>query len=254
MRGEYGTPNTQAFFSAPPTEADVDEPSPMSSIGSVDPDRVDEDPNKTEQTRSTAVMGKASEITWMQQVKQEAEQRARGKPRSQGSNTDPDELKDGFSLHTMNYHLDDLDISVPGPVQKYAMPPRPLADRLFEDYFNTTHPFFPILSRSLFRSQYQTYFDSSRLEAPRPGDKWLAILNILFAIAARHAHLVNASWRGEENDHLVYLTRARMLSMNSDVLFNHPDLQQVQVEGLTSFYLLASDQINRFVDISKIKK
>ncbi|KAH1487116.1 hypothetical protein KXX06_003896 [Aspergillus fumigatus] len=33
--------------------------------------------------------------------------------------------------------------------------------------------------------------------------------------------------------------------MNSDTLFTHPDLQQVQVEGLTAFYLLASNQINR---------
>jgi hypothetical protein len=33
--------------------------------------------------------------------------------------------------------------------------------------------------------------------------------------------------------------------MNGDTLFNHPDLQQVQVEGLIAFYLLASDQINR---------
>jgi hypothetical protein len=43
----------------------------------------------------------------------------------------------------------------------------------------------------------------------------------------------------------MYLTRARILSMNGDVLFSHPDLQQVQVEGLISFYLLSSDQINR---------
>lgn len=220
----------------------------MSSIGSLDGnDRVDEDPNRSEKTRATGVLGKASEITWMQRVQQEAERRAQGQPGSQGSNqSDPEDPKDSFSLHNMNYHQDDLDISVPEPVQKYAMPPRPLADRLFEDYLTTTHPFFPIISRSLFRSQYRTYFDPSRPDPPRPGDKWLAIINIIFAIAAKHAHLVNAPWRGEDNDHLVYLTRARMLSMNSDVLFNHPDLQQVQVEGLTAFYLLASDQINRF--------
>jgi hypothetical protein len=68
---------------------------------------------------------------------------------------------------------------------------------------------------------------------------------MIFAIASKHAHLTQAPWRGDERDHLVYLTRARILSMNGDTLFNHPDLQQVQVEGLIAFYLLASDQINR---------
>jgi hypothetical protein len=33
--------------------------------------------------------------------------------------------------------------------------------------------------------------------------------------------------------------------MNGEILFSHPDLQQVQVEGLIAFYLAASDQINR---------
>jgi hypothetical protein len=165
------------------------------------------------------------------------------------SNQDKNEEgRDGLALHALNYHLDDLDISVSEPVERYDMPPRHLADRLFDDYLDTVHPFFPIISKPLFRAQYQTFFDSfTRPNAPRPGDKWLAILNIIFAIAAKHAHLINAPWRGGCDDHLVYMTRARLLSLNSEVLFSHPDLQQVQVESLMAFYLLASDQINRFV-------
>ncbi|KAJ6144388.1 hypothetical protein N7470_008283 [Penicillium chermesinum] len=253
LPGEDGASSNQTFLPPPPNDAEAEEPSPMSSIGSLDGiDQINEDPNRTDRSRATGVMGKTSEITWMQRVQREAEQRAQGQAGShEANNSDPEEPKDGFSLHSMNYHLDDLDISVPGPVQKYEMPSRYLADRLFDDYFTTTHPFFPILSRSLFRNQYRTYYDNSRPDRPRPGDKWLAIVNVIFAIAAKHAHLVNASWRGEDNDHLVYLTRARMLSMNSDVLFNHPDLQQVQVEGLTAFYLLAADQINRPPSITK---
>lgn len=134
-----------------------------------------------------------------------------------------------------------LDISVPGPVQVYHMPPRPIADRLFDDYLNTVHPHFPIINRPLFQSQFEKLFG----DLVRPGDKWLAILNLIFAIAAKHAHLIEAPWRGEHDDHLVYFTRARILSMNGDALFSHPELQQVQVEGLTAFYLLACDQINR---------
>lgn len=215
----------------------MDDVSYPSSIGSLDHiDRVEEDLNRTASSRATGYMGKNSEVTWLQRLRKEAEQRAKKLP-----GTYETEPEGEFALHALNYHLDDMDISVSGPVHAYKMPPRHIADQLFDDYLTTIHPFFPIISRTLYRAQYQTFFDS----AVRPGDKWLAILNMIFAIAAKHAHLTQAPWRGEDNDHLVYLTRARILSMNGDVLFSHPDLQQVQVEGLISFYLLCSDQINR---------
>lgn len=210
-------------------------------MGSLDAiDRVDEDLNRSESTRATGYMGKNSEVTWMQRLRREAEQRSQKEPGTYEPRFDSAEDAD-FALTSVNYHLDDMEISVPWPVQMYWIPPRQLADQLFEDYLNTVHPFFPIISRPLFCAQYKNFFDN----APRPGDKWLAILNLIFAISAKHAHLVQAPWRGNDYDHLEYLTRARMLSMNGDVIFSHPDLQQVQVEGLISFYLLASDQINR---------
>ncbi|KAJ5934353.1 hypothetical protein N7466_003900 [Penicillium verhagenii] len=252
LKGDHREDN-RFLMPTPQNEMEPDEPSPLSSIGSLEAiDRVDEDPNRSEDTRATGVMGKSSEISWMQRVQKEAEQRAQGNPGTLESNRADDE-KEAFSLHALNYHLDDLDISVPEPVQLYDLPPRQLADQLLEDYFQKTHPFFPIISKPLFRGQYQASLDaSSRPNPARPGDKWLAVLNLIFAIGAKHAHLTNAVWRGEDNDHLVYLTRARLLSMNSDVLFSHPDLQQVQVEGLIAFYLLASDQINRAWRISAL--
>ncbi|KAL2796911.1 fungal-specific transcription factor domain-containing protein [Aspergillus keveii] len=208
-----------------------------SSIGSLDAiDRVDEDLNRSPNSRATGYMGKNSEVTWLQRLRREAEHRAR--KLSGASEHRPDHE---FSIHSVNYHLDDVDISPPGPVHLYWMPPRNVADKLFEDYLDTIHPVFPILGRTLFSAQYRNFFDNSA----RPGDKWLAILNLIFAIASYHAHLMHAPWRGDERDHLVYLARARALSMNSDTLFTHPDLQQVQVEALMAFYLLSTDQINR---------
>ena len=224
----------------PDEEAQGSGTSSPSTIGSLEAiDRVEEDLNQTPNSRATGYMGKNSEVTWMQSLQKGVEHR------SQKSTSSPEAMVDDdqFSIHCMSYHLDDLDISIPGPVQVYTMPQQAVADRLFDDYLNTVHPCFPIINRKLFRSQYQTFSSGS----VRPGDKWLAILNLIFAIAAKHAHLTQAPWRGESNDHLVYLTRARILSMNGDVLFNHPDLQQVQVEGLIAFYLLASEQINRWV-------
>ncbi|KAJ5494017.1 hypothetical protein N7463_010104 [Penicillium fimorum] len=225
-----------------------DEPSSPSSIGSLEAiDRVEEDINRSENARATGYMGKNSEITWMQRLQREADQRSKGLP---GSLEPGQDLKtdDALAMHAVNYHLDDLDISVPGPIQLYAMPPREVADHMFETYLTTVHPFFPIINKPLFSAQYRTFFDSTA----RPGDKWLAILNMIFAIGAKHGHLIDAPWSVDEKDHLVYLTRARILSMNGDVLFSHPDLQQVQVEALIAFYLLASDQINRAWRISAL--
>ncbi|KAJ5584534.1 uncharacterized protein N7459_004334 [Penicillium hispanicum] len=246
---DYSSNNSQSHSATPQDDnPDADEISSRSSIGSLEAiDRVEEDLNRNEHSRATGFMGKNSEVTWMQRLQREAEHRSQGLPGS----LEPGQSKrqdDDLALHAVNYHLDDLDISVPGPVELYAIPPRQLADRLFDNYLRTVHPFFPIINRPLFSAQYRTFFDSNA----QPGDKWLAILNMIFAIGAKHAHLIEAPWRGDERDHLMYLTRARILSMNGDVLFSHPDLQQVQVEGLIAFYLLASDQVNRAWRISAL--
>jgi hypothetical protein len=201
-------------------------------------DQVEDDVNLTEESRATGHIGKSSEITWMQRLQKAADARRKG---SAGNS---EVTQDGImsdQLHDLNYHLDDLDITVSEPVQRYWIPPRPLADKLFETYLIVAHPYFPIINRSLFSDQYRTFFDSFAL----PGDKWMAILNVIFAIAANYAHVAQLDWRGDTQDHLVYLTRARMLSMDGDDLFCHPDLQQVQVEGLIAFYLLSTDQIHR---------
>jgi hypothetical protein len=249
---DYSNSNSNQSHSVTPNddavEEDMDEMSSPSSIGSLEAiDRVEEDLNRNENSRATGYMGKNSEVTWMQRLQREAEHRSKGLPGS----LEPGQSKrqdDDLALHAVSYHLDDLDISVPGPIELYSMPPRQVADKLFDDYLKTVHPFFPIINRPLFTAQYRTFFDSNA----RPGDKWLAILNMIFAIGAKHAHLIEAPWQGDDRDHLVYLTRARILSMNGDVLFSHPDLQQVQVEGLIAFYLLASDQINRAWRISAL--
>lgn len=113
----------------------------------------------------------------MQKLRRESEKRSR----KQSGTYEPDYDRDKeFPLHGARYHLDDIDIAVLSPVQTYWIPPRQLADQLFEDYLNTVHPFFPIISRVLFRAQYRNFFE----KAARPGDKWLAVLNMIFAIAA----------------------------------------------------------------------
>lgn len=122
------------------------------------------------------------------------------------------------------------------------MPTPEHARILFNTYMDRVHATFPIVGRINLQNQFTKY-----LARPmnRPPAKWLAIINVIFAIAARLSHLVQADWRADERDHLIYFTRARLLAIDSDTLFNHPDLQTIQVLGLMAFYLLCVEQVNR---------
>lgn len=233
----------------------------VGSTGAVD--RIEEDFNRSEKARTTGFMGKNSEITWLQKLRQEnklgspagpeseAEFRKktggasplfdRQSPASERRKTLPDTFE-GFTVNESSYHLDDFSISIPETIDRYEIPPREAADLLFKAYLDSVHPSFPIIGKITFLAQYRKFMDGSSVN---PGERWLAILNMIFAIGAKYSHLVQADWRGDERDHLIYFSRARLLSMNGNTIFNHPDLQQVQVSGLVSFYLLATSQINR---------
>ena len=233
----------------------------VGSTGAVD--RLEEDFNRSEGARTTGFMGKNSEITWLQKLRQEnkfgsptgpdSEAEFRKKtggasplfdnpsPGSEFRKTMPDAFA-GLSVHESSYHLDDFAITIPGAIDRFEIPPRETADLLFDAYLESVHPSFPIIGKITFSSQYKKFMEGS---ANNPGERWLAVLNMIFAIGAKYAHLVQAEWRGDGRDHLLYFSRARLLSLNGNTIFNHPDLQQVQVSGLTAFYLLATSQINR---------
>jgi hypothetical protein len=72
----------------------------------------------------------------------------------------------------------------------------------------------------------------------------MAVLNLVFAIAAKHSALLGQS-QGNYDDHESYFAKAWQLSIGNPTLVHHPDLQQVQVEGLAGFYLLSTGQVNR---------
>lgn len=233
----------------------------VGSTGAVD--RVEEDFNRNEWVRTTGFMGKNSEVTWLQKLRQEnkfgsptgPDSEAEFKlktggasplfsnlsPASEHRKTMPDACE-GFSVHDSSYHLDDFSVSITEAIDRFEIPPRETADLLFNAYLESVHHTFPIIGKITFTSQFRKFMEGT---SANPGERWLAILNMIFAIAAKYAHLIQADWRGDERDHLLYFSRARLLSMNGNTLFNHPDLQQVQVSGLIAFYLMATSQINR---------
>ena len=229
-------------------------------------DRTDEDFTR-EQARTTGYMGKNSEITWLQRLREENQFGDRPqdilgdeRPRkladasvtSFSSMRPPGdvqlplaETEDGWTINDYNYHLDDTSIFTFEAVDPYELPTPEVANHLFNAYMERVHPSFPVIGKVNLRAQFRKFIGGT---VQRPPEKWLAILNMIFAIAARYSHLIKADWRGDERDHLIYFTRARLLTMSSETLFQHPDLQHIQVLGLMSFYLLCVSQVNRCVN------
>lgn len=236
----------------------------VGSTGSVD--RIKEDYNRSAATRATGFMGKSAEVTWMQKLK-----KRQARLGSESSEDEDDEdhptlnggqasLSFAHGLHHLNdtiytnaernppvsestYHCDDLDVLIPDQVDPFEIPPRHTAYALYQSYVDTVHPAFPIIGQVTFTNQVQTFLDNDKINT---GHNWLAILNLIFAIAAKYSHLVQAEWRGDERDHLIYFTRARMLGFNGETILGHAELQRVQITGLMAFYLMAINHINRY--------
>jgi hypothetical protein len=198
-------------------------------------------------------MGKVSEITWMQRLSQENQlgsssnadlaqepvQQVEHTEHEQRSNA-PAETEGNITVSQASYHLDDFPMPSLNAVDAYELPTSDAANRLFETYMSRVHATFPIIGKSTFTTQFRRF-----MAGEVPGRKWLAIVNLIFAISARYSHVVRAEWRGDDRDHLIYFSRARLLSLNGDTLFQHADLQQIQVTALMALYLLCTNQINR---------
>ncbi|KAL1845826.1 hypothetical protein Plec18170_009532 [Paecilomyces lecythidis] len=204
-------------------------------------DYTDEDFNRNKKAQATGFVGTYSDTSWMQKLKRDIHEESNSTvpvssqvPR--GANDE------SYSVASVSYFLDDIELSVAGDIDPYQLPSQAVADKLLNSYFNVVHPSFPIVGKVTFMHQYRLFYSKPSV---RPGNKWLAILNLIFALAAKYTTLIEDTWRGPDSDHFVYFTRACQLSINKAPLLAHPDLQQVQVEGLMSFYFLTIGQVNR---------
>ncbi|KAJ5523927.1 hypothetical protein N7494_010577 [Penicillium frequentans] len=228
-------------------------PSRPSSTAPLDlVDHTEEDFNRDETARATGFIGKSSEINWLQKLSKEVNSECEAWSASMSSSGDdnglpsptltprPDNPVDVL-MASANFYLDDMDIPGKDQVDSHAVPSRETSTKLLNAYLSSVHPSFPIIGVSTFVSQFQVFFSQPTL---KPGDKWLAILNLIFAAAAKYGQLTNADWKEGEDDHELYFARARALSLEGQLL-HHPDLQQLQVEGLACFYMISSGHINR---------
>lgn len=198
-------------------------------------DHTEEDFNRDEKIQAMGFVGEHSDITWLYRLKRHLDQ---------DSSTPAGENSVRPSISSLNYFQDDTEISTLDSSDLSTRPPQHVADKLVDDYFQSVHPTFPIIGKGIFLGQYRSFYSNPNV---RPGKRWLAVLNLVFAIAAKHSLLVESPPSLDPGDHLVYFARAWRWSIGHVVVLDPPNLQQVQLEGLAAFYLLAVSQVNRCV-------
>ncbi|PYH91081.1 C6 transcription factor [Aspergillus ellipticus CBS 707.79] len=239
---------------------DADSDASSSSMGSLNAlDLVEEDLNRNERSVATGFFGKNSEVLWMQKLEDEAEIRSRQKEGSLDSGSrasvDPQQprssLKQETAIATMSYFLDDLNIPLMDSVDPYDLPPKDVANRLFTAYMDSVHPSFNVIRKTTFVSQFRQFYAQPYAQPAKPPQRWLAVLNMIFAIGCRYCRVVNNQTDGDHDD-LVYLNRARKLTLGDADVFSHADLQQIQVEFLVAFYFVTMCQINRAFKFSSM--
>jgi hypothetical protein len=162
-------------------------------------------------------------------------------PKTQIDDLAPLDQTDNHTIASQSYYDNQRELFSLEAIDPYALPPKNVADEFFDKYLEFVDKSFPIIRKTLFTQQYQKVYSNEHIQ---PGSKWLAALNIIFAIGSRYCSLtgqeVPNSFKAE-----VFFTKATSLGVGDHILYNHADLQQVQIETLIAFYFFVSSQINR---------
>ncbi|CAG8297687.1 unnamed protein product [Penicillium nalgiovense] len=195
----------------------------------------EEDFNRNGELQALGFVGELSEMAWLYKIKSTLDQASATSSPSQGD-------LGRSSIASIDYYNNSLEVEVQDGVNVFERPEKTVADQLIDTYFRVIHPSFPIIGKTIFLGQYRSL---NAHPTARPGKQWLAILNLMFAIAGMHLSPTQNIAECEKTSHRVFFSRSWILSMDKTSLRDHSSLQQVQVEGLAAFYLLASGQVNR---------
>lgn len=235
-------------------------------VGSQDSvDVLSEDVEDDDRARAIGYLGKGSDVQWLRRARERRFENPGNDTDISGPYGPPGTPGDASSdrmsrrqkrsaarhepLSAATYHLDEQNMLDAQAVDPDEMPTNEVATTLFDHYMchvNTEFPFIECdwtvgrLKGMIHHAQEQ---DRKQLQLG-----YRAILNIIFAIGASYAHLIGDA-QGDERDHFLYYTRARMLGLDGCAFVEHPNHQLVQICALTGFYYLCRSQISRCVTI-----
>ncbi|KAF1360738.1 hypothetical protein EJ07DRAFT_154663 [Lizonia empirigonia] len=186
---------------------------------------VDEDILRDENTQATGYVGKGSVIQWLRHLRMEVDAFEQDKPTPEKPHRPPgqDEAaasqrltalgdrKQSWVEHPLGvsdstFYLDCKKLPVAYDINPFDLPPTSVARRLIDTYTHTVQDTFPILSMAVLENEYRNCYTLGMQEKLFlvPG-KRLALLNLVFAIGAKHLDLVQT---GLQNSALLalYLT------------------------------------------------
>lgn len=224
---------------------------------------MDENILQDKDSQATGYVGKSSEVQWLRRLQREMECRevtpstpssSYGPPgtSSESAKRRMEAMKQrqqrmpSIPTSTSTFYLDVEGVEVDYAVEPYKLPTIEVAQRLLDRYMSTVQDTFPVLSKQTFTDQVRHYYTSVTQGTPyRVPEKWLAILNFVFAIGARFSHSTEADWQADSRDHIVYQSRAHMLNLDEPSLVHQPDLMRVQITALFAFYSLTVGNVNR---------
>ncbi|KAL1597848.1 hypothetical protein SLS60_008335 [Paraconiothyrium brasiliense] len=222
-----------------------------------DLDHLDEDLMRDHEARATGYVGLNSEVQWLRSAQRQTEDtgaepygQPHGPPgstqnaasaRSDALHDRRDDIKEHSRQGSMKYmndstfYLDSDDIEMDTFIDPYEDPDPDVGERLFNCYWETVQPFFPLVPQT-FADRFRKYLSALKHNrAYQVPIKWRTQMNLLLAIGAKHSHLIGADWRGNDRDHLTYMTRAvHLLGLkNTVMIISAPDLELVQVVRIT---------------------
>jgi hypothetical protein len=230
-----------------------------------DTDVVDTDILQDTKTLATGFVGQGSEVQWLRHLREQTERPKEASANHEGPYGPPGSTSQAalqrtealrkrqerhqstvLAASTSSFYLDDEELDVDFQVIPTDLPSSQTAERLVDCYMATVQDTFPILEKSSFLDKFHSYYESRARGIPSGvSPRWLAILNLVFAIGARYSHLIEADWQADERDHLVYQSRAHSLTINEPIIVSIPDVHQVQFTALLSFYFLVLGRVNR---------
>ena len=228
-------------------------------------DILDTDLLDNEEGRASGFVGKSSEIHWLRRLQNQLERPEGALSGSDGPYGPPGDsseatlqrmealnkrqqrdLRMSFPANTSTFYLDNDDVEVDYRLNPYELPPLETAQRLLDGYMDTVQDSFPILPRSSFTNNLHRYYQSLRQGTPfAVPNRWLAIVNLVFAVGAKYSHLIQADWQADDRDHIIYQSRAHILGLHESSLVSDPDLMQVQATSLLALYFLVIGRVNR---------
>jgi hypothetical protein len=230
------------------------------SVGSQgSPDMLSEDVETDDRARATGWLGSSSDVHWLRKAKQqhfEDTDSISKAPASSGLSGDsPEASKPRRSLRrshipfepisTATYRLDEQEMLTSHVVDPDELPTTEIGNALFGHFMSNVNIDFPFVEVDCTMDRLLNEAILAHDQGKRQSAlSYRGLLNIIFAIGASYAHLIGDA-QGEERDHFLYFTRARMLALDGGSYVEHPSYQLIQVAALTGFYYLCSSQISR---------